>query len=605
MLVPWMKDRIRFIRDDKHCSCLKSLGIKELSFVDLLRDFDVLDLPRPMLRTNGNAFQKMLATIYLEWSAPQRRSNCSPLLRRRIAVDNDICPRDAHEIFDHEDEIFVAAFRDNNRGKFIHPDLKKYRKLWIALGMQHNRDSKIGVSNYEKCLQELEKRVAQHLVTPDANLERDTLVILDPLISSSSATQEFTADDWAIVAKCAVFRSQADVSDELQHRQNIMTGVATSKPVMNLNNIISHDYATVCWTQVPFPINHPTKAVLRHFGNGKPSTLTVWHHLLRLKEISAGLGQSEINGFLSDLQDTYKFLRDNFHLSTIPQEAKDQPLWLNLDSFEGTLMTLWNVQSEWRGVRELVLSSSYDSGPIKAVKGGLRRFDELLLRMGCRRLAFPIIEASTLQADQRSASVSQGFREMRRAGELLDIVYQSEGRVVKAHSQLLASISKMCRVKFSGRWGTENTVVYEKFDKNGNVNADFLSFHTLSVMINHAYEDEVDWAEMQLSDTDDEETKDRKLDMLLDLHKGADCWDIPVLGSKVEATILNAAREFIRISNVYDVMDRAEEVRAMKIVEYCDSFIKVNQEVVEEVVEEAVDEVDEVEENVEQGDMAS
>jgi hypothetical protein len=45
-------------------------------------------------------------------------------------------------------------------------------------------------------------------------------------------------------------------------------------------------------------------------------------------------------------------------------------------------------------------------------------------------------------------------------------------------------------------------------------------------MANYAYEDEVKWS-------DDTDTRAMKLDMLLDLHKGADFWMIPAFGREM------------------------------------------------------------------------
>ncbi len=63
-------------------------------------------------------------------------------------------------------------------------------------------------------------------------------------------------------------------------------------------------------------------------------------------------------------------------------------------------------------------------------------------------------------------------------------------------------------------------------------------------MINYAYEDDIEWTEMEVSDEDDAEKISAKLDfdLLLDLAKGADCWLIPGLKSEVEAKILNAGK---------------------------------------------------------------
>jgi sacsin len=111
----------------------------------------------------------------------------------------------------------------------------------------------------------------------------------------------------------------------------------------------------------------------------------------------------------------------------------------------------------------------------------------------------------------------------------------------------------------------------------------FLSSHTLSAIINYVYEDDIDWAEMEVSASDDAKTKAEKLDLLLDLHKGADCWQIPALASLVEDKILIAGREFITLANVIKIRERAEEVRAKAVERMCAEFIERNCDTVKKV----------------------
>jgi sacsin len=86
---------------------------------------------------------------------------------------------------------------------------------------------------------------------------------------------------------------------------------------------------------------------------------------------------------------------------------------------------------------------------------------------------------------------------------------------------------------------------------------------------------------MEVLDGDDADKKAAKLDLLLDLHKGADCWLIPALKSQVEDKILVAGKAFINLENVVDVRERAELVGAKEFERMCAQFIKDNCEVVE------------------------
>lgn len=591
MLVPWMMSRENFVQNTEYCACLQELGVKEVSFEDLLQSYQVLTLPKFKNSDDWSAYKAMMGTICRKSAGKGSIISSRHLLGRHIAVDNLLCARDARELFDHDDHIFRAAFRQNPKGKFVHSDLRQYRDLWITLGMHDISHGTIKASSYCECLFELARRnQADTLVAPDDNLEADSLTVLTPLITLNSRTSRINYEDWTKIGKFAVFHSRTDMSQEPLHRQEIMMNVAIADPILSLNEIVSHTHTAICWTQVAFPVHRPTIEVLGQFTDGQPSTETVWNHLLYLKDLAANLEHQHMNGFLNDLQETYKYLQDNYANYSIPIEAKTQPIWLNLKSFDGNKVTLADVQSEWTMTRNLLLSTSSDSGSHKAVRDGLRRFDILLKNMGCKLMSYPTVKAPVVIGNEDNSTTME-FRKMRDDGDLLDITYQTEGKFIKAHRQLLATASLFCKAHFKSTMQIANVIKYEKYDRNGNEDSAFISYYTLSTMIKYAYKDpEIDWTEVQVADGDDEMAKDRKLNMLIDLLKGADYWMMPNLGATVVGKILDAAPELIRATNVYHVLDSAENYNAEKVVDYCNEFIEKNPEVMAEAYDDGVEE---------------
>jgi sacsin len=165
---------------------------------------------------------------------------------------------------------------------------------------------------------------------------------------------------------------------------------------------------------------------------------------------------------------------------------------------------------------------------------------------------------------------------LRNEGKLLDITYSTEGQQIRAHRVVLAAISEKCALQFSGRWRIEDVIEFDSDDDPDG----FLSYHTLSTMINYAYEDEIDWKEMEVSDSDNATGIAEKRNLLLDLCKGADYWLIPALKSQVEDKILVAGKVFINLENVVEIRERASEVGAMAVERMCAEFIEQNQEAV-------------------------
>jgi sacsin len=88
---------------------------------------------------------------------------------------------------------------------------------------------------------------------------------------------------------------------------------------------------------------------------------------------------------------------------------------------------------------------------------------------------------------------------------------------------------------------------------------------------------------MEVLESDDADAKAVKLDLLLDLHRGADYWLIPSLASQVEDKILIAGKAFINLENVIRIRERAGKVRAKAVERMCAEFIQQNRDTVKKV----------------------
>jgi len=354
-----------------------------------------------------------------------------------------------------------------------------------------------------------------------------------------------------------------------------MAMIATDHPLLALSEVISYRYVAICWSQTPFTVHAPTAEILSFIqGNGKPAVSMVWKHLDHLGEMAQHLKQEHIGGFLHDLHSTYGYLQDHTEESMIYFNLHRKAVWLNISSSEGEHAFLTDVKSSWVEIGDLVLSSSCDAGRIKAVRPSLMRYEKLLRALGCKTITHPTVTRPVLH---HGRSIAASLQTLRAEKKLLDVTYCTEGKEIQAHRVVLAALSAKCASQWSGRFPVEDKISYDE-DRDPD---SFLSYHTLSTMINYAYESEVDWSEMEASDDDDEETREDKLHMLLDLHKGAQYWLIPALMSQVENKILDAGKLFINIENVLKIRQRADYVGAKAVEKMCAQFIRQNSDVVE------------------------
>ncbi|CZT03996.1 uncharacterized protein RAG0_10593 [Rhynchosporium agropyri] len=142
-------------------------------------------------------------------------------------------------------------------------------------------------------------------------------------------------------------------------------------------------------------------------------------------------------------------------------------------------------------------------------------------------------------------SLVAALRQLRKDRKLLDVTYSSEGRTIEAHTVVLASISKYCRIHYANL--TRPPVI--SFDRT--VDKDFfLTFPTLKILIDYAYEEPIDWKKISQA---------RHATKYLQ-RRG-------ILGDSV--TMIN-------LDNVYEVKRIAEDSRASLFLKLCQDFIDGN-----------------------------
>ncbi|TVY36879.1 Sacsin [Lachnellula occidentalis] len=570
ILVPWMKYCYCFIHPEfskqrSNFRCLTEMAITKCTTEDALLKH-VLPLPANLDDANWKYFQPLIFAL----STSSLHGHVLQILRlSKIAVDGNRMLRLPSELYDHNDTIFISAFRNHKKSRFIHETLRASRTFWLEVGLRHRVAEVINASDYLHCLKIMSLRLNATVPSNDQYLSQDILTVLHLLTAPHSGTWKFTATDWAAISRERIFGAFTGFESESEYRRNTMESVAVQKPFLSLAEVVSHDHIPICWSQTSFASQLPTPAVLANMsGNGRPMTDMVWRHLLYLKDFADNLHQGQLPSFLADLHRTYEYLQDRLDTKPATFNLQNNAVWLNINSSDHASMLLEDVHSSWQTITELVLSSSCDAGPVKAVKSGLARYEKLLRVLGCTSIIYSTSTRPTLHQD---ASLGSSLRNMLKQEKQVDITYRVDGRDIKAHRLILAAVSEKCAGQFKGDFHVEEVIVYDKA-----TDPDDPSYHTLSNMIKYAYEDEIDWPEMEVVESDSAAQKKVKLDLLLDLHKGADCWLMSALASQVEDKILVAGRVLINLENVLEVRKRALNARALEVESMCAKFTQQN-----------------------------
>ncbi|KAK0103147.1 hypothetical protein ONS95_014947 [Cadophora gregata] len=575
LLVPWMKSSTQFVDPKffdptislRRHECLSILGVCSLFGDVLLRDH-VFPIPANVGHTHWQDYKSLIAVIerlgLWRWDV---------LKSHKFGIDGNLMLKKVAELYDHSNDLFKAAFSQETNARFVHTDLRHHRILWIACGLRHEANNFVDPGHYRECLQVMASR-GKTSRNMDATYNQDVQVVLRPVTTNNQRLARFNTVDWQAIAKQQVFQSRTNFNGEPEYRRDSMTEVAKGKPMQCLSDLVSQHYMPVCWSQVPFALHEPTtEAFSKVIGEGKPPVSFVWRHLQFLKAMSQRLKPFQVQDFLGDLKKTYQYLQDCLDQSTASFNLADNAVWLNMNDWSQHSVLIGDLRSSWQSIDQLVLSSSVDSGPIKAVRPGLMVYEKLLRGLGCKSITYPTV---TQPPPAEGYSIAVSARQLRQAGKMFDISYQSQGQTIQAHKFVLAAVSDHCASQFGGSWTIDPVVI---FDAVADPDA-FLSYRTLEIMIDYAYEEPINWTEMEVLDSDSLAEKTTKLDKLLNLCKGADYWIIRSLLSQAESRLLAAGRMFIDLDNVVDVKDRALLSGAKHFHKLCEEFIDQNRDAV-------------------------
>jgi sacsin len=576
LVVPWIKFYDRFVspsRLELWDESMKFLQVLQIDTATLIQR--ILPLPPSISTSDWGRYKPIIATIAKYSESETNWEKVRVLLQNsNIAVDGNKAITHVRSLYDGHDQIFIAAFRGEEATKFLHPTVDKFKKFWLRAGLRHRKNEYLAPKDFLECLTSIATRL---LGLWDVALELDISVVLGPLTSPSSSTDAFNSRTWKDISTKKVFGSNSTFVSQPPFRRSCMASVATETRVLSLSEVVSSQYVAVCWSQIPFPVHKPSKEVFHKIGTaGKPPAKMVWKHLVHLHSICPSLNVTNVRDFLSDLNATYAYLQDNVEETVSKFDYRTLPLFLNSISLDERGTTLVEVQSSWVDIEHLVLSSSCDAGLVQAVRPGLKRYEKLLKRLGCRAIVYPtgtrMNPPSTLGISNGHCGM-KGLQNMREKQEGFDVTFHTEGREIKAHRLVLANVSDKWRRQFFGHFFTESVFTFYSGNKE-----DFLTYDALLTIIKYAYQEPIDESKLRIGEDDADDVKAKKLNVLLDLYKAAHFQLIETLANYVQYMIMVAIDMVINIDNVEEIQDKANSAGAAKVEEYCVSFYQENSE---------------------------
>ncbi|KAL8682796.1 MAG: hypothetical protein Q9186_001218 [Xanthomendoza sp. 1 TL-2023] len=497
------------------------------------------------------------------------RNNWKP--RSKIAPNGHGTLCSPSSLYDHEDEIFLAAFGRSPKSYFLHPDFKGKRTYWISLGLRARSNSGcMSDLHFLHCIARVEARLKSRSTT--YHDKRDAAKVSGYLCFFHTGLASWPGTSWASIVHAKIYQADADISSEPTYRQAQMLMIANETGPCSIQHATSRAHLRVVWSQRPLLKDPPDASVYKHVG--PPLLTSVYDHLHFLIEIRNTVSSQELCEYLKDLQATYAFLQDCPTTASMPN-IRGAKIWLNLPTTDLNSISSSQLDGALRSAKSLCLKAPLDTHVMERAKNFLIPYESLLRKLGCKTISQPAKSklpprSNNLRIIDKTLTV---IRNMRKQGNLVDIVFEAQGLQVSAHKIFLAAASEYCRCQFLGDWG-------QLLGPKPTIAIENLTAKTLQYIIDFAYTGEVSWP--SLDNTADFNEVADKLDEVLDLLRGADMWLMEALHDLTEQHLLETSETYVRPDNVDSVKELAEEARARHLVKHCEEFIAKNAEFVQD-----------------------
>lgn len=529
MLMPWLDGLDRFVdsRISRTTVQLKRLNITWMS-VDSVWEHVAKNYPETLPNAVSlDQYGELIKLIALHGLRPAES----------IAMDGDKKMCQPSSLYDHNDAVFSAAFREQKSTRFLHPVLRLpwLHDFWCLLQL---RRSQVGVDSLTliNCARAISTRMSDN---PSQEFIRDASKVADYLF-----TQSWPEDVRYEILSLKIFPVREDVSRQKAFRRERMRALTVHRSHFSLKDVGRQCDERIVWSQVPFLLNPAGDVVLRNqlVNDGAPPAEMVFQHLEYLVNIRNEVGVMDVVEYLKDIQATYAYLQDEAASTKLIPQVREAVVWANLEISEIDRITIQDFESSLTPAKLLCMNCPADPLPIKVARKFLVPYEQLLRSLGCPTVWQPeenkMPSSSSKQSDDLllvpMASAMAKIRHLRDQNEFVDVIFEAEGQCKPAHRIFMVAVSDYCKAQFAGGWGRllkPETIKIQLED---------MTFKALSQMVDYAYTGEV---LLPMKEPEDNEELATQLDECLELLEGANRWLIDRVHILAEEHILSRAKK--------------------------------------------------------------
>lgn len=334
LLLPWVNNLTSFVSPKLVNSNRQALS--KLHIVSLTAQ-QTWDLIKADLPTNVKV--KASRERYLEMIQHLAAHGVRP--SGKVAPDGASVLCEVHSLYDHQDGIFKAAFRDQENIRFLHVDFRaaSLNTFWLSGGLRARPPTGAMIpEHFLECALAINRRWDPANTTQ--MFEEDARTVSEYL---QFDRQEFRSwSNWAQISRTQIFRVRDVSPNESSYRRTRMQREKTHCALEEAGNL---DHVRIAWSQTNFLQNPPCSYVYQRLPRGgNPPAAKVYEHLLILMAIIEEVTQYDLSEYLRDVQACYEHLQNELEVTKLIPGIHLARVWLNLDTTQVELVPKDSLQ---------------------------------------------------------------------------------------------------------------------------------------------------------------------------------------------------------------------------------------------------------------------
>ena len=333
MLLPWVDNLTSFVNPDLaglRGDALSKLHIAPLS---IQQTWDIIKVDQPThIKAKSSRDQYLKMIQYLAAHDVKTTG--------RLAPNGTSFLCDVHSLYDHDDAIFKAAFRNQNDIRFLHVDFRacSIKAFWLSAGLRARPPTgAMSPDHFLECALAINQRWDP--AHTSRTFEEDAGIV--------SAYLQFDREEfrywfnWAQISKIRMFRARDVSPNESSYRQTHMHHENTH---CTLEEAGSLSHVRIVWSQLSFLQDPPCAYIYQILPRGGvPSAAIVYKHLLVLMAIVKDVTQHDLSEYLRDVQACYEHLQNELEATKLIPGIHLARVWLNLDTTQVDIVSKDNL----------------------------------------------------------------------------------------------------------------------------------------------------------------------------------------------------------------------------------------------------------------------